>query len=119
MAFRNAGTPVWIGPGGTQSWSYGWGDDHGQEFASADMKTPGAEMVVVAESERKETGGAITYFVTFKNNGPQTPGQFRAGLIAGPGQKLHEVEVADDFPMVANPEEVHKKLAAHLHKKAA
>jgi hypothetical protein len=35
------------------------------------MKTPGAEMVVVAESERKETGGAITYFVTFKNNGPQ------------------------------------------------
>src|SRR5713226_10548147 len=71
MAFRNAGTPVWIGPGGTQSWSYGWGDDHGQEFASADMKTPGAEMVVVAESERKETGGAITYFVTFKNNGPQ------------------------------------------------
>jgi len=48
-----------------------------------------------------------------------TRGQFRAGLIAGTGQKLHEVEVADDFPMVANPEEVHKKLAAHLHKKAA
>jgi hypothetical protein len=35
------------------------------------MKTPGAEMVVVTESERKETNGAITYFVAFKNNGPQ------------------------------------------------
>ena len=71
MAFSNVATPSWIAPGGTQSWWYGWGDNHGQQFASADMKTPGAEMVVVSESAREETGGAVTYFVTLKNNGPQ------------------------------------------------
>jgi hypothetical protein len=118
------------------------------------MKTPGAEMVVVAESERRETNGAITYFVTFKNNGPQwcyynlqgggavwkvrivtegnnvvghhpvenealAPGQVRGGLIAGQGQRIQEAEVADDFALVPSPEEIHKRLAAHLTKKAA
>ena len=71
MAFSNALTPTCIAPGATQSWWYSWGDNHGQQFASADMKTPGAEMVVVAESERREPNGAITYFVTLRNNGPQ------------------------------------------------
>lgn len=71
MAFSNALTPTWIAPGATQSWWYSWGDNHGQQFASADMKTPGAEMVVIAESERRESNGSITYFVTLKNNGPQ------------------------------------------------
>jgi hypothetical protein len=47
------------------------------------------------------------------------PGQFRASLMAGPGQKLHEIEVAEDFQIVPSPEEIHKKLATHLAKKAA
>ena len=51
MPFTNAGTPVWIALRGTQGWSY--------------------QMVGLAESERKETGRATTYFATFRNNGPQ------------------------------------------------
>jgi hypothetical protein len=47
------------------------------------------------------------------------PGQFRGGLIAGDGQKLHELEVPEDSISVSNPEETHKKLAAHLGKKVA
>ncbi len=47
------------------------------------------------------------------------PGQFRGGLIASNGQKLHELEVPDDISLVSNPEEVHKRFAAQLGKKAA
>jgi hypothetical protein len=47
------------------------------------------------------------------------PGQFRGGLLAGSGQKLHELEVPDDFLTVSDPEEAHKKLAAQLGKRAA
>lgn len=71
MAFRNAGTTLWIAPRGTQRWPYGWGDDHGQQFASADMKTPGVEMEVLVRSQRNEIGRATKSFVTIRNNGPQ------------------------------------------------
>jgi len=46
------------------------------------------------------------------------PGQFRAALIAGQGQKIHEVEIGEDFALVPNPEEIHKRLAGHIAKKA-
>jgi len=61
MAFRNAGTPVWIAPGGIQSGGTAGVMTNGQEFATADMKTPGAEMVVVAESERKGNRRRFSY----------------------------------------------------------
>jgi hypothetical protein len=70
------------------------------------------KVTIVAEGNNVVGYQVVTY------DSP-TPGQFRAGLIAGPGQKIHEVEVGEDFPLVANPEEVHKRLAAHIHKKAA
>jgi hypothetical protein len=47
---------------------------------------------------------------------PGTPGQFRGGLRAGPNQKLHEVEVAEDFLLTSNPEELHQRASAHLKK---
>jgi len=64
-----------------------------------------------------EAGNVVGYQV-LENESP-APGQFRGGLIAGQGQKLHEVEVADDFALVPGPEEIHKKLAIYTHKKAA
>jgi hypothetical protein len=45
-----------------------------------------------------------------------TPGQFRGGLRAGPNQKLHEFEVAEDFLLTSNPEELHQRAATHLKK---
>ena len=50
---------------------------------------------------------------------PAAAGEFRGGLIAGSGQKLHEVEVGEDFVSVPGPEEIHKRLAAYTQKKAA
>ena len=52
-------------------------------------------------------------------NEPPAPGQVRGGLMAGQGQRIQEVEVPDDFALVPSPEEIHKRLAAHLPKKAA
>jgi hypothetical protein len=64
-----------------------------------------------------EAGNVVGYQV-LENESP-APGQFRGGLIAGQGQKLHEVEVADDFALVPGREEIHKKLAIYTYKKAA
>jgi hypothetical protein len=45
------------------------------------------------------------------------PGQFRAALIAGPGQQVREVEVPEEFALIANPEDIQKRLATHLPKR--
>jgi hypothetical protein len=71
MAFNNFLTPVWIAPGATQTWWYTFHDNRGLQTASADVKTPGAQMWATQQAERMETGGEITYFVTFHNDGPQ------------------------------------------------
>jgi hypothetical protein len=62
-------------------------------------------------------GSNVVGYQVVENESP-APGQFRAALTAGQGQKVHEVELADDFALVPNPEEIHKKLAAHFAKKA-
>lgn len=48
---------------------------------------------------------------------PGVPGLFRGGLLAGPNQKLHEIEAPEGFSPAPNPEELHERLAAHLAKK--
>jgi len=60
----------------------------------------------------------VVGYQRLENNSP-APGEFRGGLIAGPGQQILEADLPEDFDLVANPEDIHKKLAAHLHKKAA
>ena len=62
-------------------------------------------------------GSNVVGYQVVENESP-APGQFRAALAAGPGQKVHEVEVGEDFALVPNPEEIHKKLAAYSIKKA-
>lgn len=47
------------------------------------------------------------------------PGQISGALMAGPGQRVQDVEVPDDFALVPSPEEIHKRLAAALSKRAA
>lgn len=71
MSFNNFLTPVWLGPGGTNYWWYTFYDNRGAQYASADVKTPGAQMMAIEQGEQMETDGHITYFVTIKNNGPQ------------------------------------------------
>ena len=63
-------------------------------------------------------GNTVVGFHPVEEETPAT-GQVRGGLMAGQGQRVHEVEVSDDFALVPSPEEIHKKLFAHISKKAA
>lgn len=40
----------------------------------------------------------------------------QAGLMAGPGQKLHEVEVPDEIAEIRDAAELHTKLAQYVPK---
>jgi hypothetical protein len=62
-------------------------------------------------------GSNVVGYQVVENESP-APGQFRASLVAGQGQKIHEVEVAEDFALVPGPDEIHKRLAGHLAKRA-
>lgn len=63
-------------------------------------------------------GNAVVGYHVVDNEAP-TPGQVRGGMMAGHGQRVQDVEVPDDFTLVPSPEEIHKKLAAYVLKKAA
>jgi hypothetical protein len=39
-----------------------------------------------------------------------------SGLYAGPGQRLHEIEVSDELAKSSDASEFHAKLVAHLKK---
>jgi len=71
MSFNNFLTPVWLAPGGTHYWWYTFYDNRGAQYATADVKTPGAQMMATQQGEQMETDGHITYFVNITNNGPQ------------------------------------------------
>ena len=70
MAFNNFLTPVWIAPGETQTWWYTFGGNSGAQYATADVKTPGAALWATQQGEQMETDGHVTYFVTMRNDGP-------------------------------------------------
>lgn len=65
----------------------------------------------------KEKGEIVGYTPSQRTQDAGQPGQFRGGLLAGPGQQMHEVEVPDDFSFMPSSQEVHGRLQALLHKK--
>jgi hypothetical protein len=44
-------------------------------------------------------------------------GPMRGGLLAGPGQKIQEIDVPDDLAAIEDGEKLHKEVQKHLHKK--
>ena len=72
MSFTNVGGLVFLNPGQSVTWSYSWGDDHGTQFASADVKTPNQGGVHLADNQTKmkNNAGAATYSVRITNQGP-------------------------------------------------
>ena len=62
-------------------------------------------------------GGNVVGYQVVESESP-APGQFSAALTAGQGQKIHEVEIAEDFALVPNPEEIHKRLAGQIARRA-
>ncbi len=51
------------------------------------------------------------------NSGPTPAESFRAGLLAGPGQQLQVIDLADDVLHMGAPSEFHQKVEAELRKK--
>lgn len=73
MAFVNLGPLTSLNPGGEAWWWYTLGPgDHGTEQATADIKTPNAGAVHLADQQRKklENNGNATYYVRITNQGP-------------------------------------------------
>ncbi len=59
----------------------------------------------------------VGYTLSHRIHDAGQPGQFRGGLLAGPGQQMHEVEVPDDFSFTPSSEEIHGRLQAILYRK--
>jgi len=84
MGFNNIGPIVTIAPGATHYWEYwfgpqdaGRGDDHGAQYASADIKpvfisidnqvVPGDTMIAFDQGKRKDGDGKVVYSVRLRN----------------------------------------------------
>jgi hypothetical protein len=48
--------------------------------------------------------------------GSQKTEEFRGGLMAGPGQTMHELEVPDSFGKIEDPDQFGEKLIRHVRK---
>ena len=74
MAFNNVGPLVSLSPGQHAYWWFNRnnGQDFGTQFASADVKTPNAGGIHLADrqSKEKDNNGATTYRVVITNEGP-------------------------------------------------
>jgi hypothetical protein len=72
MAFNNVGPLTFLAVGQSAFWNFSYGDDHGTQIATADIKTPNQGAVHLADQERKEkaNNGVATYFVKITNQGP-------------------------------------------------
>ena len=51
------------------------------------------------------------------SNGPTREESFRAGLLAGPGQQLHVLDLPDEVLHIGAPAEFHQRVEAELRKK--
>jgi hypothetical protein len=72
MSFNNVGPLTFLAPGQAVTWNFSYGDDHGTQFASADVKTPNQGGAHLADLQRKvkANNGVATYFVRITNQGP-------------------------------------------------
>lgn len=76
--------------------------------------------VTVISDERGKLLGAMQGHVA-QPDPTEKPGRARreprSGLYAGPGQRLHEIEVGDELAKIKDAREFHTKLQAHLKKR--
>jgi hypothetical protein len=73
MGFNNVGPLTLLVQGQSVRWTYAWnGEDHGAQYASADVKRPSQGAVHVAFDQEKslDNNGTATYAVSIKNIGP-------------------------------------------------
>jgi hypothetical protein len=68
------------------------------------------KMIVVTKSDGTVVGA--TYV-----NERKVAGHMEAGLIAGPGETAHEVDVPAEFASILDGQQLHDKLKAHMSKK--
>jgi hypothetical protein len=80
-------------------------------------------MKLTVITERGKLVGAMHGHIEQPDGSESSPGrgksEFRAGLTAGPGQKMQVVDVPDSLGKTDDPEKFHKALTAHLKKSKA
>ena len=64
----------------------------------------------------RNEAGAIVAFAHLR--AAQPGGKFAVGVVAGPGQKVENVEVPDELAALEDGAELHKRITAHLAKPA-
>ena len=76
------------------------------------------KVTVISDTRGKVLGAMQGYAA--QPDTTQKPGRStkepHSGLYAGPGQRLHEIEVSDELAKIKDASEFHTKLEAHLKK---
>lgn len=74
--------------------------------------------LTVVLDEKGELVGAMQGHATRPDpsEGPGREG-FRAGLMAGPGQRLREIEAPDELSDIEDPDEFRERLMQHARRK--
>lgn len=65
------------------------------------------KMIVITKADGTVVGA--TYV-----NERKGAGQMEAGLVAGPGETAHEVDVPPEFSSIVDGQQLHEKLQAHM-----
>jgi len=73
------------------------------------------KFTVITENDGRVTGIAAGHSGQPGSRGDR-PGEMHGGLIAGPNQKMHEVELPDEVTSITDPATLHEKIKAHLRK---
>jgi hypothetical protein len=75
--------------------------------------------LTIVTDERGELVGAMHGHAPRpdRSKGPETGrDEFRAGIMAGPGQRLHEIEVPDELASIKDPDKFGAELMRHVRK---
>jgi hypothetical protein len=67
------------------------------------------KMIVIAKAD-----GTIVGAMPAKTTVPQ--GVMHGGLMPGPGEKMHEIDVPDEFSKIIDGEKLHERIKAHIAK---
>jgi hypothetical protein len=71
---------------------------------------------VVTDRDGQVVGFTRSAHADYKTREHARQGEFRGGLMAGPDQQIHEIDVPDDFPVVPDVSELHAQVKKLVQK---
>jgi hypothetical protein len=71
---------------------------------------------VVTDRDGQVVGFTRSAQADYRTREQGRPGEFRGGLMAGPDQQIHEVDVPDDFSVMPDASELHARVKKLVQK---